>query len=161
MLFSMPKKWDDPYCMNVAGASHSIANLSVDWSLGEAPISHTLQAPPGYILSTGFLQSKNDPLLLFKNLDSFSLQIKVGPNPFTHIIQIAAHQEGVQIHAIQLFNSQGIILHQMKGQYAGLHFNYQIHTEALNNSICYLVVNYSIGDFLFKSKCFKLIQNNL
>ncbi len=151
--------YQDPFTINVTGSSHELSNLTIDWSWGEASIIKTLHDNPSYFLSTGFLQSKNDPFLLFKNLDSFALQIKIGPNPFTNLIQISTNQEGILIHAIQLFNSQGILLYQMKGYYNGLRFYHKIQIEALNNSICYLVVHYSIGDLLKRSKYFKLIQN--
>jgi hypothetical protein len=156
-------KWmsvcQDPFTINVTGSSRQLSNITIDWSWGEASIIKTLHAYPSYILSTGFLQSKNDPLLLFKNLDSFALQIKIGPNPFTDFIQITMNQEGIAIHAIQLFNAQGILLYQMKGNYSGLGFYHKIKMEAHDNSIYYLVVNYTIGDFMTKSKYFKLIQN--
>lgn len=151
--------YQDPFTINVTGFSHQRSDLIMDWSWGEASMIKTLQTYPSYILSTGFLQSKNDPLLLFKNVDSFALQIKIGPNPFTDLIQISSNQEGIAINAIQLFDTHGILLHQMKGQFAGLHFYYQIHVQSLHDPTCYLVVYYSIGDLLIKSKCFKLIQN--
>lgn len=148
----------DPFAINISGGSGHIHNDIIDWSLGEAPIIKTLNNSK-LILTTGFLQNFYDPLLLFNEIENFALQIKVGPNPFTEQITIRVHQDGINIRAIRLFNYQGKPIAQYDGVFSGLAFYHNIQIQKLNNPVCYLLVEYTIADKIYKSKIIKLIQN--
>lgn len=149
----------DPFAINVAGHSWTNTNFIIDWSVGEAPMIHTLFKHPLFLLSTGFLQSRYDPLLLYHGLDSFDIQIKVGPNPFNNHIYIKCNQDGIIITSIQLINFSGVSIYQLTGIYAGINYCHEIQIQKPNNSICYLYLHYTIADKIQKTKVIKLIQN--
>lgn len=148
----------DPYLINVTG-SHSIINdLWCDWSVGEF-VTQTHKIPSTLLLSCGYLQSHYSPLLFFQDIDSFPIQIKIGPNPFSQFIIIQSQQDALIINSIQLIDFQGILLHELLGDYAGHHFYYKIPIQKLNNPICFLKINYTIDAQIYKSKYFKLLQH--
>ena len=149
----------DPFAMNVAGHSWTNTNYIIDWSVGEAPMIHSLFKHPFFLLSTGFLQNAYDPLLLYESLDSFGIQIKVGPNPFKNRISIHCNQDGIIITSVQLISFSGIVVYQLNDRRAGLNYYQEIQIQKLNNSICYLCLHYIIADKIVRFKIFKLIQN--
>ncbi len=159
--FAQPIKYIhflDPFTMNVAGYHAIIQNQIYDWSLGEFSI-RTLNAKPLTIFSMGFLQSIYSPLLQYNHIDSFALQIKIGPNPFSDYIIIQSKQDQIIINAIQLVDFQGNILYQLSGDYSGHDFYFKMPIKKLNNPICFLNIRYTISGQMNKSKFFKLLQN--
>lgn len=153
------KKYLDPFSISVVGGSGLMNSHLFDWSFGEAPIIQTLSKNGSLVLTTGFLQNYYDPLLLFDQIDSFALQIKVGPNPFSDHIVINIHQDGINIKSIQVFNFQGKLIHQFEGVYAGLSFYHEIQITKQNIPICYLLIQYTLSNKINKSKIITLIQN--
>jgi hypothetical protein len=153
------KKFLDPYTINVSGRSSMLNNQLIDWSLGESPMVHTFNKYAIYLLSTGFLQSVYDPLLLYKSLDSFDIQIKIGPNPFNNLVHIQCRQDGITISSIQLINFRGDVIYHLPGFYAGMNFYQEIPIQKLSNPICYLYLHYTIANKIERTKIIKLIQN--
>jgi len=152
-------KYLDPISMNVNGGSSLTINYLFDWSFGEAPIIQTLSRNGCLVLTTGFLQNFYDPLLLFNQIDSFALQIKVGPNPFLDHIVTSVHQDGINIKSIQVLNFQGRLIYYQEGIFSGLSFYHEIQLGKLNNPVCYLLIHYTLASKIDKSKIIKLIQN--
>ena len=147
----------DPFTINVTGNNAIIQNKMYDWSLGESVIS-TFNCNPLLNISLGFLQSNYYPFLQFNNLDSFALQIKIGPNPFSNYVIIQSSQDQVIINSIQLVDFQGNILYQVKGSYSGHNFYLKMPIGKLINPLCFLHINYTISGQIYKSKFFKLLQ---
>ena len=159
--FAQPEKYchiKDPYSINVAGNHVIIQNQIFDWSLGESLI-RTFNSNPLLNISLGFLQSNYYPFLQFNNQDSFGLQIKIGPNPFSNYVIIQSRQDQVIINSIQLVDFQGNILYQVKGSYSGHNFYLKMPIGKLINPLCFLHINYTISGQIYKSKFFKLLQN--
>ena len=158
---SQPEKYfhfSDPFTINISGNYKVIQHQMFDWSLGEFS-TYTLNAKPLMIFSMGYLQSNYYPLLQYNHIDSFALQIKVGPNPFSDYIIIQSKQDQVIINSIQLIDFQGNVLYQLKGDYSGHDFYYKMHIKKLIFPFCYLNIKYTISGEIYKSKFFKLLQN--
>lgn len=167
LVFSMAQKADaqfvknirrlDPFTINVTGNYSIIQNQLYDWSLGELAIrSFNIKS---LFISLGFLQSQYYPLLQYNNVDSFALQIKIGPNPFSSYIIIKSEQDQVIINSIQLIDFQGHILYQLNGDYSGHDFYFKMPVKKLINPLCFLNIRYTISGQINKSKFFKLLQN--
>ena len=152
------KKSPDPYCINVSGHSIQMQGLLLDWSFGEANSIHSYYNQTGILLTTGFLQSYSNPLLQYQKLDSFDLQIKMGPNPFVNTIYLQSQQDGIVIYKIQLINSNGRLVYLSTEAYAGYCFYQKIAIPNLAEPVYYLTVYYRIANTLEKFKTFKLIQ---
>ena len=149
----------DPYTMNVIGNAYQYQNLALDWSMGETPIIQMLTLQKQYQLSTGFLQSNYFPQLLYQQLDSFAIQIKVGPNPFSDRIIIQSKVDGLIINGIKIIDFQGRILFNLSEPFSGLQFYKEIIIGKLMMPICFLQIQYTISDQIYKSKYLKLIQH--
>jgi len=148
----------DPFTINVAGKYNIIHDVLYDWSFGEMAI-HTMYTKPTFYISLGFLQSNYYPFLQYKNLDSFDIKIKIGPNPFSNYIVIQSQQDQLIINCIQLLDFQGKVLYQVNGDYAGLNFYYKLFVKKLNSPMCFLNISYTISDHINRKKYFKLLQN--
>jgi hypothetical protein len=153
------KGFTDPFSINVAGKSWDIGTNNINWSVGESGLTHSFAKHPTYLFTSGFLQSVYDPLMLFKSIDSFDLQIKVGPNPFNDHIYIQSKQDGIIITSVQLLDFRGDIIYHLPGMYAGIHYYQEISIQRLNNPICYLYLKYSIASLVPRTKIIKLIQH--
>jgi hypothetical protein len=149
----------DPYSINVTGAFIQQNNLHFDWSVGEVDNFKILSWQKKYQFSTGFLQSIYFPQLLFQQLDSFAMQIEVGPNPFSNKIIIQSSVGDIIINSIQLFDFQGHSLYISIEQFSGLQFYKEIIVKKLQVPICFLEIKYTISDRIYKSKYLKLIQH--
>jgi len=149
----------DPYTLNVLGNTYQLNNMALDWSVGETPLIKMLDLQKQYQLSTGFLQGNYYPQLLFQQLDSFAMQIKVGPNPFTNKIIIQSKVDELTITSIQLIDFQGHSLYSSSASFSGIHFYKEITVKKLIVPICFLEIQYTISDHIYKSKYLKLIQH--
>jgi len=149
----------DPYTLNVLGNTYQFNNMALDWSVGETPLIQMLDLQKQYQLSTGFLQGSYYPQLLYQQLDSFSIQIKVGPNPFTNKIIIQSKVDELAITFIQLIDFQGNKLYSSSETFSGIHFYKEIIVKKLIVPICFLEIQYIISDHIYKSKYLKLIQH--
>jgi hypothetical protein len=141
------------------GNTYQFNNIALDWSVGETPLIQVLDLQKQYQLSTGFLQGSYYPQLLYQQLDSFSIQIKVGPNPFTNKIIIQSKVDELTITSIQLMDFQGNRLYSSSGLFSGIHFYKEILVRKLVVPICFLEIKYPISDHIYKSKYLKLLQH--
>jgi hypothetical protein len=148
----------DPYTMNVIGNAYQFNNLAFDWSVGEGPIVQMLDLQKQFQLSTGFLQSRYSPQLLYQQLENFAVQIKVGPNPFSDRIIIQSKVDDLIINGIKIIDFDGKILFNSNEQFSGLQFYKEIIIGKLIKPLCFLQIQYTISDHIYQSKYLKLIQ---
>ena len=148
----------DPFCQNIGSGSNQSNALLLDWNMGESLSTLTYQSKSNLLFSSGFLQNKNDALATYKNLDSFKLNILIGPNPIQNNFTITCSQEGIEILHIKITDSFGNCLQEIKGPYSGLNFKKQLHLNAENRGIYYLIINYVIGGTVKNYKISKLLK---
>ncbi|MEY4278261.1 MAG: hypothetical protein RL377_265 [Bacteroidota bacterium] len=153
------QQFHNSFVFNTTGGSKNINDLRFDWSVG-ASIQFTATAPEyEWILSFGFLQNDYDKALLYKTKDSFALQIKLGPNPFSDHLIIQCNQEGITITGLQLMDLFGTTLFISTESHSGIHYYEQLHLNKLKYPACVLVVYYTIADGNSSSRKYKLVQN--
>lgn len=147
------------FVFNTTGGSKKINDICYDWSVG-ASIQLTATAPKyQWILSFGLLQSDYDKALLYKTKDSFALQIKLGPNPFSDHLIIQCNQEGITITGLQLMDLFGTTLFLSTQSHSGIHYYEQLHLNKLKYPSCVLVVYYTIANAYSSSRKYKIVQN--
>ena len=148
----------DPYSINCNGGSKLVNQLIVDWTLGNMGNTFTYTTRPGLMISSGYLQNSYDVKVLFQQLDSFGLQIKVGPNPFQNTLRIYCAQDGLDIITIKLFDNQGIIIKNIMGPFSGIEFDQILQIQKLSNPICYLQIQYKVANEFILQRTYKLLQ---
>ena len=120
----------DPYCFATQGGSktlHSELNsLHIDWSIGQSMTTPLLDKGNFMMLSSGFLQNKNCDRCLYKTLDSFLIPLKIGPNPVDQVLQIQMKQTGVIWEGLDIYTTEGFLLHRGKTSVNGLSIHYTI-----------------------------------
>ena len=99
-----------PHVINSNGGTVLISQMWVDWNVGDLAATYKTVQHPVLFLTTGFLQSDPDVLLLFKDFSSLGEQIKIGPNPFYSGIHIYCKQVGITILSIRIMDSKGNLL---------------------------------------------------
>lgn len=149
----------DPASMNTTGNSSKIGNLLLDWSVGEAPLIASSFSIPHWQISFGFLQNDFNKNLLFSSQDSFAIQIKVGPNPFSQKLIIQCAQEGISITELHLINIWGQTLYHQKGIHAGINYHHEILMDQVNAGACLLMVYLLINNQNSFCKTYRLLQN--
>jgi hypothetical protein len=149
----------DPRSINSNGHSASLAELNIDWNLGDfAHAIHYSNNEISYI-TTGYLQNTYHTLLLKEKLDSILLHVKIGPNPFSRTINITCDQDAVIINAITLFDYAGKRIRQIKGPFAGVQFEQRIHVDQLIQAFCFVQIQFTVGNNQPCLRIYKLIQN--
>lgn len=114
----------DPYCFATQGGSkmlHSeINSILIDWSIGQPMTTPLLDKGYPIKISSGFLQNKNCDRCLYKTLDSFLIPLKIGPNPVEQVLQIQLKQAGVLWEGLDIYTTEGFLLHREKTSITGL-----------------------------------------
>jgi hypothetical protein len=149
----------DPFSINTSGNTGKMYHLVLDWSVGESPLFCASLSISNWRLSFGFLQNDFNKNLLFGSLDSFGIQIKVGPNPFSHKLIIRCQQEGITITELHLIDLSGHTLYHKKGLFAGIDYYQEIILQKLNVGTCSLIVYLLINNRSRTSRTFQLLQN--
>lgn len=149
----------DPFSINSSGGSRRLGDLLLDWSLGESPMIASILPILNWRISFGFLQNDYPKNILFSTLDSFALQIKVGPNPFSHKLIIQCEQEGIAITELHLINLSGQTLYHKKEAYAGLYYYQEINLEKTHAGNCILIVYLMINSRNRITRTYSLLQN--
>ena len=148
----------DPYTINSIGGSIYTNQMNIDWGLGEMASTFKINHTPSILLSTGYLQSNYDIVSHFNQLDSFGLQIKVGPNPFYNQLRLYCEQDGVDIMAIKVFDSHGVIIKNISGPFSGLQFDQTIQIQKISTPICLVHIQYKVANTYSRQRIYKLIQ---
>jgi hypothetical protein len=148
----------DPFCQNIASGSKVTSTCIVDWNIGESLSTETYISKSSIMLSSGFLQNQNDIKFNIKSIDSFNLNIIIGPNPMQNIFKISCTQDGIIIQNIKITDNLGNTIQVLKGPYAGLNFQKQINLISEKNGLYYIIVNYIVGGQVLANKIFKLLK---
>jgi hypothetical protein len=148
----------DPYVINCNGGSTLVNQIIIDWTVGNMGNTFSAISRPALILSTGYLQNSYNVTALFKQIDSFGLQIKVGPNPFRNTLHIYCAQDGLDIITIKLFDSQGIMIKNILGPFSGIGFDQILQIQKLSNPICYVQIQYKVANEFILQRTYKLLQ---
>lgn len=148
----------DPHTINSIGGTIYSNQMRIDWGLGEMASTFKINHTPSILLSTGYLQSSYDIVSLFNQLDSFGLHIKVGPNPFYNTLRIYCALDGLDIMAIQIFDSHGVVIKNIQGPFSGLQFEQTIQIQKLSTPICLVYIQYKIANLYSRQRIYKLIQ---
>ena len=118
----------DPYCFATQGGSKTVLSepnsFLIDWSIGQPITTPLLTKGNSMMLSSGFLQNKNCDRCLYKNLDSFLITLKIGPNPVEQVLQIQMKQAGVILEGLDIYTTEGFLLHREKTLVNGLSIYY-------------------------------------
>lgn len=147
-----------PHVINSNGGTVLISQMWVDWNVGDLAATYKTVQHPVLFLTTGFLQSDPDVLLLFKDFSSFGEQIKIGPNPFYSGIHIYCKQVGITILSIRIMDSKGNLNQYIKGPFSGLAFEKQIEIQKGKDPFYFVQIGYTISNSVSLNKTFKLIQ---
>ena len=148
----------DPYAINNNGGKFAITNMHLDWTLGDIGNTHIYNYNNNILLSTGFLQNAYDFSAVYKQLEIFGEQIKVGPNPFSNSIHLSCAQDGMEIISIEMYNQAGICIKKIQGPYAGYNFDMLIPIEKLTFPICLMQIKYCVANQWILYKSLKLVQ---
>ena len=149
----------DPYDISINGGTKILNQLLFDWTLGNMGNTISYTTRPSMIVSTGYLQNSSDVLALYQEIESFGLQIKVGPNPFQNKVWIHCAQDGLVIIAIKFFNSNGFMIKHILGPFSGLYFEQNFEIQKLITPICYVQVQYKVANEFTFQKTYKLLQH--
>lgn len=149
----------DPFDININGGTKILNQLLFDWTLGNMGNTISYTDSHSIIVSTGYLQNCYNVLALYHKIENFGLQIKVGPNPFQNTVWIHCAQDGLDIIAIKVFNSNGFIIKHISGPFSGLYFEQNFEIQKLITPICYVQVQYKVANEFIFQKTYKLLQH--
>ena len=90
------------------------------------------------IINTGFLQNKNCDKCLYKSLDSFLVQVKIGPNPTEHNLYTHVNQSGLIWQGWEMYNLEGKLLERRVINLSGLRLQYTINLSNYSKGIYFL-----------------------
>ena len=152
----------DPYCFAMQGGSktlHSEPNsILIDWSIGQSMTTPLLDKGNFMMLSSGFLQNKNCDRCLYKTLDSFLIPLKIGPNPVEQVLQIQMKQAGVVWEGIDLYTTEGFLLHREKTLQNGLFIYYTIPFNQYPKGRYFLKLYFLVDGQYPTSKIFQIYK---
>lgn len=158
MVSKTTAQYFDTKTMSVASKSHCINNELLDWSLGEAIAIHTWTDSSKYLLSSGFLQNKNNDRALYESNHLFGEQIIAGPIPTSNLITLRSKTTGLTINGVKLYNDQGKLIAERKGIYASHNYTEAFWLNQLQNGFYYLIVYYTIAGLSNEIKIIKIIK---
>lgn len=148
----------NPHVINSNGNSFLIHEILLDWNLGDLANTFRTNKNPAIFLTTGFLQNQNPIISLFKDLNNFGQQIKMGPNPFYNEIHISCKQDGINIITIRILDSKGSLLTYINGPFSGLAFEKNIEIQKGKEPFYFVQISYNVSNSYVLYKTFKLIQ---
>jgi|GEM_PF-898708 len=149
----------EPQVINAGGGYYAQGNLLVDWSFGELLSVQTLNANSGFIVTTGFLQSKVDALTPFNPIGSAdSNKIFAGPNPANSIIAIRSTVIEAGRIQIVLTNEYGKVLQKMEEMYEGIGYQKQLNITMYPSGLYFVFVTYLNGGHPMKTATYKIIK---
>jgi hypothetical protein len=139
----------DPFSLAIQGGSKTLHNeqdrILLDWSIGQPASFDVFNKDYPITISGGFLQNKNCDRCLFKTLDSFLVQLKMGPNPVEHFLSIQINQAGIIWQGAEIYNMEGRLIQKMDVKLSGLHLKYILNFNQYAKGIyflkCYFLVD--------------------
>ena len=153
----------DPYCFATQGGSktlHSEPNsFLIDWSIGQPMSTPLLDKGYPIMISSGFLQNKNCDRCLYKSLDSFLIPLKIGPNPVEQVLQIQMKQAGVVWEGLDIYTTEGFLLHREKTSQNGLSIYYTISFNRYPKGWYFLKFYFLVDGVYPISRTFKIYKS--
>jgi hypothetical protein len=145
----------DPLGLAIQGGSKTLHSeqdcIIMDWSIGQPAVLESFKKDASIFINTGFLQNKNCDQCLYKSLDSFLVQVKIGPNPTEHNLFIQINQAGLIWQGWEIYNMEGKLLERKVINLSGLRLQYTINLSHYTKGIyflkCYFLIDQQIPIF--------------
>jgi Secretion system C-terminal sorting domain len=145
----------DPLGLAIQGGSKTLHSeqdsIIMDWSIGQPAVLESFHKDASLCINTGFLQNKNCDQCLYKSLDSFLVQVKIGPNPTEHNLFIQINQAGLIWQGWEIYNMEGKLLERKVINLSGLRLQYTINLSHYTKGIyflkCYFLIDQQIPIF--------------
>lgn len=132
----------DPFGLAIQGGSKSVYyeqnSMMLDWSIGQPACVDIFNKLYPITISSGFLQNKNCDQCLYNSLDSFLVQVKIGPNPTEHSVFIQINQAGLIWQGWEMYNVEGKLLEKKLLNLSGLRLQYTINLSNYSKGIYFL-----------------------
>ena len=132
----------DPLGLAIQGGSKSIHSeqdsIIMDWSIGQPACFDLINKNYPITISSGFIQNKNCDQCLYKSLDSFLVQVKIGPNPTEHNLYTHINQSGLIWQGWEMYNMEGKLLERRVINLSGLRLQYTINLSHYSKGIYFL-----------------------
>lgn len=152
-------QYKEPQVINAGGGYYTQGDLLIDWSFGELLSVQTLNSNSGFIVTTGFLQSKVDALTPFNPIGSAdSNKIFAGPNPTNSIITIRSTVIEPGRIQIVLTNEHGKVLQKFEEMYEGIGYQKQLNIATYPSGFYFVFVTYLNGGRPMKTATYKIIK---
>lgn len=152
-------QYKEPQVINAGGGYYTQGNLLIDWSFGEMLSIQTLNSNSGFIVTTGFLQSKVDAVTPFNPIGSAdSNKIFAGPNPTNSIIAIRSTVIEAGRIQIVLTNEYGKVLQKIEEMYEGIGYQKQLNIATYPSGLYFVFVTYLNGGHPMKTATYKIIK---
>jgi hypothetical protein len=150
----------DPMGLATQGGSKPVHteqdSIIIDWSVGQ-PIS-TAVFDRGYpiMISTGFIQNKNCDRCLYKNIDSFLISLKIGPNPVNTLLNIQLKQTGVIWQGIDMYSIEGKLIQRIQLNLSGMQLNYIMDCSHYLSGVYFIKCYFLIDQEFLITKIFQI-----
>ncbi|MFZ9242353.1 MAG: T9SS type A sorting domain-containing protein [Sediminibacterium sp.] len=132
----------DPLGLAIQGGSKTLHSeqdsIIMDWSIGQPAVLDSFNKDASLIVNTGFLQNKNCDKCLYKSLDSFLVQVKIGPNPTEHNLYTHINQLGLIWQGWEMYNLEGKLLERRVINLSGLRLQYTINLSNYSKGMYFL-----------------------
>lgn len=142
----------DPFSLAVQGGSKTLHteqdSILLDWSIGQPVAFELYNKDYPVSVSHGFLQNKNCDKCLYTSIDSFLVQLKIGPNPVDHSLYIQINQAGLIWQGADIFNTEGRLIQRIELKLSGLQlqyaFNFNQYAKGVYFLKCYFLIDHQI-----------------
>ncbi len=139
----------DPFSLAIQGGSIALAHeqnsIIIDWSLGQPAAGELFNKDYSIFISNGFLQNKNCDRCLYKNIDSFLVQLKIGPNPIVQYLYMQLNQAGIFWQGVDIYNLEGKLIQRTKVNQSAFQLRYNINFNGYPKGIyflkCYFLID--------------------
>ncbi len=132
----------DPLGLAIQGASKSIHSeqdsIIMDWSIGQPACFDLINKNYPITISSGFIQNKNCDQCLYKSLDSFLVQVKIGPNPTELYLYTHINQAGLFWQGFEVYNLEGKLIDRIIVKLSGLRLQYTINLSHYTKGMYFL-----------------------
>jgi hypothetical protein len=149
----------DPLGLAIQGGSKTLHteqnSIVMDWSIGQPACFNDFNKNNPITISSGFLQNKNCDQCLYKSLDSFLVQVQIGPNPTDHYLYTHINQAGIIWQGFEVYNMEGKLIDRKIVNLSGLRLQYTINLSYYTKGIYFLKYYFLIDQQI---PIFKTIQ---
>jgi len=159
LCLQVQSQYKEPQVINAGGGYYKQGDILIDWSFGEMLSVQTLNSNSGFIVTTGFLQSKVDALTPFNPIGSAdSNKIFAGPNPTNSLITIRSTVIEPGRMQIVLTNENGRVLQKIEETYEGINYQKQLNVSTYPSGLYFVIVTYMNNGKPMKTATYKVIK---